>query len=134
MFQLCRYSSMKILHCLLASPINERFSSVERLSVTNAYEGRCHSTAGKRQPSWWLYCTAHDSSLGHLCPRARLSLLRKHKIRCWLAHVVSSLIYINQVLLCASRAGNASRRHCLINNTNVGQCHTTADKRQPSWL
>jgi len=55
----------------------------------------------------------------------------KALIRCWRVHV-STLIYVIQVFLCASRAGNASMKHCLFNNTNVGQCHTTAGRRQPS--
>ena len=48
--------------------------------------------------------------------------MRKHKIHCWHVHVVSSLIHVNQESLGASSAINASRKHCLVNNTNVGQC------------
>ena len=47
--------------------------------------------------------------------RSLLSLRRKHKIRRWRVHVVSNLIHVNEVLLGASRAGNASRKHCLFN-------------------
>ena len=69
-------------------------------------------------------------------PRSRslLSFIQKHEIRCWHVHVISSLIYVNHVLPCASRAYKASRKHCLVNNTNVGQCHATADDRQPCCL
>ena len=117
------------LHCLLALPVNKRFSSMERFSVYNTNVDRCHPTAGKRQPPWWLYCTARLKT-GDPLSRSLL-LRRKHKIRCWHVHVVPSLIHVNQESLGASRASNASRKHCLVNNTNVGQCHTTADDRQP---
>ena len=47
----------------------------------------------------------------------------RFKTRCWPAPV-SSLIQVNRESLGTSRASTANRKHCLVNNTNGGHCHS----------
>ena len=66
-------------------------------------------------------------SLSYSCESIRF------KTRCWPAPV-SSLIQVNRESLGTSRASTANRKHCLVNNTNGGHCHSPAGDRQPCCL
>jgi len=70
------------------------------------------------------------------CTRSSVQepVLSMLKIRCWPAHVVSSLIHVNRESLGTSRASTTNRKHCLVTNTNGGQCHSSAVDCQPCWL